>query len=253
MSFFYDGNHYHTGNPPAEHCWAAYIILALDNICSNYARLLYALKIDGRAPHRRSGMEPRPYDNRSFFIRLVTVGSGFHARPCFRIARPCFYAYRLSAIGFRYNEHKMQILPLAGIFIKELPKTAISGAAYWVNSEKTPCIQISQRFKSNDDFWFTFFHEAYHILEHHEKTMFVDIDNGKKDDIEKTADAYSADKLIAPDEYRAFLAKGSFDKAEIISFAQHINRHPGIVVGRLQHDKHIGFNTHIGLKLKMGS
>jgi len=84
------------------------------------------------------------------------------------------------------------------LFIKELPKTAISGAAYWVNSERTPCIQISLRFKSNDHFWFTFFHEAYHILEHHEKTMFVDINNGEKDNIERTADTYSADKLIAP-------------------------------------------------------
>ena len=81
--------------------------------------------------------------------------------------------------------------------------------------------------------------------------MFVDINNGEKDDIELTADAYSADKLIAPDEYRAFLAKGVFDKASIIAFAQHINRHPGIVVGRLQHDGHIAFNMHSGLKKKM--
>ena len=137
------------------------------------------------------------------------------------------------------------------LFIKELPKTAICGATYWVNLDKIPCIQISFRFKSNDHFWFTFFHEAYHILEHHEKTMFVDLHNGIKDDIELAADAYSADKLIAPHAYRVFLSHGRFDKASIIAFAQQINRHPGIVVGRLQHDRLIDYNAHNGLKQKM--
>lgn len=153
-----------------------------------------------------------------------------------------------------FQDEMIELCKNAGLillFIKELPKTAISGATYWVDSEKTPCIQISLRFKSNDHFWFTFFHEAYHILKHHKKKMFIDLNNGEKDDIEQIADAYSADKLIAPDEYRAFLSKGLFDKAGIIAFAQQINRHPGIVVGRLQHDGHIGFGMHNGLKGKM--
>ena len=137
------------------------------------------------------------------------------------------------------------------LFVKDLPKTAISGAAYWINSEKTPCIQMSLRFKTNDHFWFTFFHEAYHVLEHHEKTMFVDINNGEKDSVELSADAYSAAMLIEPVDYQAFLSNGFFDKNSIAAFAQYINRHPGIVVGRLQHDKHIAFNTLNAMKMKM--
>jgi len=97
-----------------------------------------------------------------------------------------------------FQDKMIELCKNAGVillFIKELPKTAISGATYWVHFEKTPCIQISLRFKTNDHFWFTFFHEAYHILEHHEKTMFVDLSIGKKDDIEQAADVYSANSF----------------------------------------------------------
>jgi hypothetical protein len=81
--------------------------------------------------------------------------------------------------------------------------------------------------------------------------MFVDLNNGEKDDIEYAADKYSADMLIPLLEYRAFLSRGHFDKTSIISFAQSINRHPGIVVGRLQHDGQIAYNMYNDLKLKM--
>ena len=66
---------------------------------------------------------------------------------------------------------KMQMLCReAGVellFVREIPKSGICGAAYWIND--TPCIQMSLRYKKNDHFWFTFFHEAAHILCEHKK------------------------------------------------------------------------------------
>ena len=89
------------------------------------------------------------------------------------------------------------------------------------------------------------------FLENHEKSMFVDIINGEKDDLERNADAFSANKLVVPSEYSAFIQEECFDKNSITAFARRINIHPGIVVGRLQHDGHIRYNMQNGLKEKM--
>ena len=45
-----------------------------------------------------------------------------------------------------------------------LPKAPISGATRWIND--SPLIQLTGRSKRNDKFWFSFFHEAGHILLH---------------------------------------------------------------------------------------
>lgn len=40
--------------------------------------------------------------------------------------------------------------------------------------DDTPFIQLTGRFKRNDVFWFTFFHEAGHILLHGKKDVFLE-------------------------------------------------------------------------------
>lgn len=145
---------------------------------------------------------------------------------------------------------KMQMLCReAGVellFVREIPKSGICGAAYWIND--TPCIQMSLRYKKNDHFWFTFFHEAAHILCEHKKMVFLDCDQIEDTDMEKEADRISRDFLIPPTAYRAFVRSHRFYDADICRFAAQIDIHPGIVVGRLQHDKLIQWNWHNGLK-----
>ena len=54
----------------------------------------------------------------------------------------------------------------AGVIVlltPELGKTRVSGAARWIRGR--PVIQLSARHKSDDQFWFTFFHESGHILQ----------------------------------------------------------------------------------------
>ncbi len=51
------------------------------------------------------------------------------------------------------------------LLIPELTGTHLSGASRWVGSK--PVIQLSRRHKSDDQFWFTFFHEAGHLLSRH--------------------------------------------------------------------------------------
>ena len=45
-------------------------------------------------------------------------------------------------------------------------------------------IQLSARHKSDDHLWFSFFHEAAHVLLHSKKSVFVDELNGGGTDLE---------------------------------------------------------------------
>lgn len=124
---------------------------------------------------------------------------------------------------------------VAVTFVRELPRLRTSGATRWLSPTKA-LIQLSLRYKTDDHLWFTFFHEAAHILLHGKRDVFLEDDGGKTDK-EQAADRFAADLLIAPQAYKAFVAdRVLFSKAEIGGFARSIGIAPGIVVGRLQHD-----------------
>ena len=123
---------------------------------------------------------------------------------------------------------------VAVVLVPELPKTGISGATRWLKNKAI--IQLSFRYKSNDQLWFTFFHEAGHILKHGRKAIFIE-GNGMGDEKEEEANAFARDKLIPPAAYAAFVKTGKRRLNEIEAFADQIGIAPGIVVGRLQHDK----------------
>lgn len=133
---------------------------------------------------------------------------------------------------------------VAFVIVKPMQKTALSGASRWLTPRKA-LIQQTLRFRKNDQFWFTFFHEAAHILLHSRKSVFIDdfdnIDQNKPAEIE--ANNWSADFLIPRVEREEFIVQ--FDRTEehIRTFAREQGIHPGIVVGQLQKAKEIGYNT----------
>lgn len=141
---------------------------------------------------------------------------------------------------------------VAVTFIPALKGVPVCGAARWIGAEKA-LIQLSLRFKSNDHLWFSFFHEASHILLHSKKTIFVELNgSGKSDDLgyENEANQSAANFLIPKQEYIKFVKEGCFTKSEIKNFAKHVGIASGIVVGRLQHDGFLQFNQCNDLKVK---
>jgi hypothetical protein len=137
---------------------------------------------------------------------------------------------------------------VALVLVPGLPGTRISGCARWLN-EKHALIGLTIRYKTDDQFWFTFFHEVAHILLHRELQTFV-IDNAAKEmgdevvdqnmaEYEEEADRFSADTLIPPKALAEFLRLHgeTLTSEEIYDFAEAIGIGPGIVIGRLQHDK----------------
>jgi len=136
---------------------------------------------------------------------------------------------------------------VAVVFIPELPKTGVYGATRWLGNKAA--IQLSLRYKSNDNLWFTFFHEAGHIIKHGRKEIFIE-ENGMDDEKEEEANTFAKDRLIPPKEYRRFLSSWDGRSLALVeAFAKKIKIAPGIVVGRLQHDRHLP-SSH-GNKLKV--
>lgn len=123
---------------------------------------------------------------------------------------------------------------VAVVFVRELPALGVSGMTKWLNPNKA-LIQLSLRYKTADQLWFTFFHEAGHVLLHGKRETFLEF-KGNTDSKEEEADRFAANFLIPLTEYRAFSASGDFSRASIRRFADGIGIAPGIVVGRLQHD-----------------
>ena len=119
------------------------------------------------------------------------------------------------------------------VMTKEIPTASVSGATRWLTKDKA-LLQLSLKYKKNDQFWFSFFHEAGHILLHGKRQVFVEFSNSDDTKEEREADRFARDILIPP-TYTHHLPGLKFAK-EIERFAAVIGIDPGIVVGRLQRD-----------------
>jgi len=140
---------------------------------------------------------------------------------------------------------------VALVFVPEVPGTRAYGATRWLSPEKA-ILQLSLRGKADDFLWFTFFHEAAHILKHGKKDVFIEAPQSSADKTilqkEKEADDFATDFLIPRNAYKEHIVPGPFSAKRICAFAQELGIAPGIVVGRLQHEQLIQFNQFNKLK-----
>lgn len=121
------------------------------------------------------------------------------------------------------------------------------GATRWIDPSHA-LIQLSARHRSDDQFWFTFFHEAGHVLLGPKRETFVDMeDDDFMSDDEAKADQFAADLLIPPDRVQNLASLGR-SPTKIRAFALSIGIAPGIVVGRMQKDQLIGSHQLNNLK-----
>lgn len=122
---------------------------------------------------------------------------------------------------------------VAVVLVEEIPNASISGMARWLNDK--PMIQLSLKYRRDDQFWFTFFHEAGHILLHGRKQVFVDYGFSTETEEEREANEFARDFLIPPQHAKRLGALKT--RAQIRQFAESIGIAPGIVVGRMQYDE----------------
>lgn len=133
----------------------------------------------------------------------------------------------------------------AGVKVVHTPcinKAPISGSTRWLND--TPFIQLTGRYNRNDSFWFTFFHEAGHILIHGKKDIFLEkVDFSDKDlQKEKEADEFAVKWTLTAVEEAEILAAAPLNDEAIKVYAKKFNTHPAIIIGRLQYKKLIPYS-----------
>ena len=116
-----------------------------------------------------------------------------------------------------------------------LPKAPVNGATRWIND--TPIIQLSNRYKRYDIFWFTFFHEIGHILLHGKKDIFLECGDSFKQDAQKEEEAnnFAAEIMLPKTIEQEIINSQNFSPKAIKEYASKYDTHPSIIVGRLQH------------------
>ncbi len=140
---------------------------------------------------------------------------------------------------------------VALVYTPKLPKAPISGATRWFHNK--PVIQLSGRYKTDDHFWFTFFHEAAHIILHGKKDIFLEDVSGTKINQEKEEQANSfASKILLPErQLNEIIHAAPHSVQSIQAFANKFKTPAGVIIGRLQHLKIIPFSMGNELRRKI--
>lgn len=137
------------------------------------------------------------------------------------------------------------------VLTPELKDTHISGAIRRLPAGQA-VVQLSLRHRRDDQFWFTFFHEAAHLILGHNAWIDAWSEGIETGGLEQEADDYARDLLIPPKAYAQFVKGAEITSQSIQDFAAAVGVAPGIVVGRLQKDQVIGLGRLNDLKRELG-
>ncbi len=162
------------------------------------------------------------YDKRKFKSALLEIKNLVHDFPS-------DFAIKLQQICAKCG--------VAVTYTPALPKAPISGASRWFHGK--PLIQLSGRYKTDDHFWFTFYHEAGHIFLHGKKDIFLENVTGTSLDERKEEEAneFAAKFLLKKSECQEIIDAAPLDDNKIKAFADKFNTSTGVIIGRLQHLK----------------
>lgn len=136
------------------------------------------------------------------------------------------------------------------VVIEPAPKGCpVSGATLWLSPDKA-LLMLSLRHKTNDHFWFSFFHEAGHLLRHGKRLRFIEMEGGLTNEHEEEANEFARAWLIPP-HYARSLATLQKTEAAVREFAEQLGIAPGIVLGRMQKEGFLPWNSLLNKSLKV--
>lgn len=141
---------------------------------------------------------------------------------------------------------KCSRLGVAVVFVSTPTGCRASGATFFSGPNKA-VIVLSFRFLSDDQFWFSFFHEAGHLILHDQQALFLEDSSEVTVEAELEANKFASDLLVPP-EYRPELESLPARSDAIIRFAVRLGISPGVVVGQMQHAGLIKHSQMNGLK-----
>jgi HTH-type transcriptional regulator/antitoxin HigA len=189
------------------------------------------------AINQANGVETKPFDEKLLDGHLEEIRN-------MTVQEPQKFWPRLNAI---FNS-----CGVALILLPHLRNSGINGATKWLSKDKV-MVAINVRGKDADKFWFAMFHEVCHLKQKQVKKIMVSGEGGLadlNDVLESECDKYASDILIPKAAYTKFLAKRDISETGIKRFSDSIGIHPGVVIGRLQHDKAVPFAHFNNLKIQ---
>jgi Zn-dependent peptidase ImmA (M78 family) len=205
-----------------------------------YAKDIYAISLWlRRGEIEAQAIQTTPFDTSRFKKALAAIRKGMSSDP--KVFEPLLV-------------EECRTTGVAVVFVPEIPGTRAYGAVKWLSPTRA-LIQLSLRGKTDDHLWFTFFHEAAHLLLHNKRGTILEFSNGTRGNLTKDeaeANEFAANILIQRNAWNRFYPAGNFTPARVREFAAEAGVTPGIVVGRLQHEHTIGYNSPLNrLKTKL--
>lgn len=114
--------------------------------------------------------------------------------------------------------------------VPEMAKVPWNGATHWLKPNKA-MILLSLRGKGEDKFWFSFFHEAGHVLNDSKKDLLIN--DGSQDDPREVRANRFASQFLIPEHLNAEICRFT-NRNQIIEMADKLDISTGIVAGRFQ-------------------
>lgn len=138
------------------------------------------------------------------------------------------------------------------VYTPSIAKAPIYGATRWIKNNTISLIQITDRHKDYNSFWFTLYHEIGHILYHGKKDIFIEgLENVKQDNKkEKEADNFAVRMLLPEKEKKEIFKYPVYDAQIISTLSKKFRIHKSILVSQLQRERLIPYNDVLLNQLK---
>lgn len=128
-----------------------------------------------------------------------------------------------------------------GVSLTEsISNDTLLGAAWWY-SPSIAVIQVNPNQLIDNKFWFTFFHEAAHLLFHEKKIknlkrIYVDTESDIVNESEIQANEFASNMLISKEAWVEFTTRYDGSKKEVIEFSKKHKISTSIVLGILKRE-----------------
>lgn len=120
------------------------------------------------------------------------------------------------------------------------PDGCRASGASWFDAKGRPVIHLSFRHLSEDHFWFTFFHEAAHIILHgqpHIDGEGVEVMGADSETQENEANAYAQEILLSDEIRQDLIDRQRLSAKDILQAAKNAKVTAGVIVGQLEKAK----------------
>ncbi len=138
---------------------------------------------------------------------------------------------------------------VAVVVLKAPKGCRASGATFFAHPRKAVLV-LSGRYLSDDQFWFSFFHEAAHLILHwNVDSLILETSDNSRSPMEVEANQFASDRLI-PIEFQKRMPEAVKTVRGILKLARDAGVSGGIVVGQMQHRGLVKPNHHNRLKFR---